>query len=327
MGILNQPLYRRPSWARNPKVYRLYMRTDLAKNRHPGDYGLDNFSYDAGHLSKFEVPPNVLNEVPDILSTTVAEWQLAGAAICTSLDRIKLLDDESIYRGYPDKSGSQHLSRSASNVAAATGPGASMSDTPPMASPDIASYRPSPKLSTANTQKTPFDGVEHRRPEIGLGMESPPFTPLDSQVCSTPEMLPPATRSAMPDVHALSRQLSPISTRSRVDSAVSSFNKSFPTGAVFDEAAWDIYLNSYRAELNDIKTTALPRFKGRASLIERLAAEMGTDPGWKNGIATFMLWWASIKPKIAEYEACVKDLDLPTIEYVRLERTARGMPT
>ncbi|EGP88794.1 uncharacterized protein MYCGRDRAFT_108594 [Zymoseptoria tritici IPO323] len=332
MSTQNQPMNRRPSWAKNKKSYRHYLRTDLAKDRTPGeDYGLDNFSYDHTHVPKWQLPHDIMEHLPDILRTTAKDWQLSGAAVNTALDRIKVLEAECITRGYPDKTFVNSLSRRVSDLSPSTAPGAANADTPPMYSPVIASLGHSnfPNYNDSHDNKKSFDGIPPQQQQI-MGMESPPFTPLDSQTCSTPEMISPTSSMAppaVPDPHALTRQISTISTRSRNDSAASSFNKSFKDSAVaaFDERAWDIYIGSYEAELVDIKTVSMPRLRGQGILLERYSAELIREPQWKAAITDFMAWFATMKPMVADYDRQVKELELPSLEYVRLERTARGM--
>jgi hypothetical protein len=173
-------------------------------------------------------------------------------------------------------------------------------------------------------------------------MESPPFTPADSNACPTPEVHgdSPAWK---PDVQQLNRQLSPLSVRadsitgavvlkpdfkdvcSSFSSAVSSSSSSPPL-ACFDENAWETFLNIYRAELTDLRQTAWPRFKGCGYSIDKVRIECGSKPELKSIVNDFNDWWASTKSKVAEYQVKVKELDAPTIEFVKLERMAKGLP-
>ncbi|KXT14806.1 hypothetical protein AC579_9660 [Pseudocercospora musae] len=337
---LRQPVYRRPSWAQRDKTYEHYMRRDLAIDRSPGhDFGMENFSYDEAHLAKWQIPKDLQDSLPAGLRDTATDWQYAGAALCTSLDRLARLDDESLYRGYPEKSLS-HLSRINSMSTAVSGAGI---DTPPLSSPVSpthvslkSSLVPLEKLSQLN------DSVAPRQI---LGMETPPFTPVDSQACPTPELQGHAP-AAMPDVHQLSRQLSreartdsvtgagmgeAAAAQSEQPQVTGSFSSamsdtsSIPSGPSFDETAWETFLNAYKAELQDTRSNAWVRLKGCGYTVDKLRVEKGLESEWHDAVEKFNEWWSSMKPQLATYEEKVKQLELPTIELVQMERLAKGL--
>jgi hypothetical protein len=293
------------------------MRTDLARDRSPGDYGVDNYSYDEAHVEKWTIPAATLTRLPLELQKPAAEWQFAGAALCTALERIKNLDDESIHRGYPEPEHSTHphLSRRVSNAqspAAVEGAGV---DTPPLSSPVSpepgSSFSKLP-LSLLPLDTSSFNGFPQHQV---MGMESPPFTPTDSQ---TPVGMPLAA-GAMPDVHALTRQLSPISIRGRGDSTTSS------QYSTFDESAWEVYLNTFKVEMIDIRDYAMPRLKGLSGTIEKLSIEYSRDDQYKAAIEDFNAWWAENKGQAVEWEKRASELELPTLDYIRKERFAMGL--
>lgn len=318
MSSQRQPVYRRPSWAQKESSYKLYMRKDLAADRSPGnDFGLENFSYDEAHVSRWQMPSDLAKHVRGDLDNAVTEWKFAGAAVCTALDRIQKLDNDSLYRGYPDKSRSPYhqMSRRASHQSSAL----MGADTPPMSSP----MSPTPMLpaSLLSLDKMSFDGLPQRSM---IGMESPPFTPADTQTCPTPDVpniekgLPPG---AFPDAHMLARQLSPISTMSTM-----SHDSGISTGSAFDENAWDVFMNTYKAELQDIRQEAWARFKGAGYTIDRIRVELGQNQQNHDMLEAFNKWWAEMKPKVREYEEKVRQLQEPTIELIRMERAAQGLP-
>jgi len=166
-----------------------------------------------------------------------------------------------------------------------------------------------------------FEGLSQRGT---VGMESPPFTPTDSSACRTPELpntekgIPPA---ALSDAHQLTRQLSPISMRSRSDSVVTT-----PGGTVFDENAWETFIGGFKAELDDIRLRAWPRFKGFGYTIDRLRIEFAGNSEHKSAMEPFNTWWAAMKPQVSEYEQKVRQLEVPSLELVRMERMAQGLP-
>ncbi|CAK4021643.1 Hypothetical predicted protein [Lecanosticta acicola] len=308
MSATNQPLYRRPSWARKSASYKHYMRTDLAADRSPGaDHGLGSFSYDEAHVSKWQCPPDLAARLPPPIQSQVEEWACAGAAICTALERIKKLDDMAIHRAYPEKS-IGHLSRQS--------PAAASAETPPMSSP--ISPAPSMPQSVLPLDKLNFESLPHR----AIGMESPPFTPIDTQGCPTPNISD--QDRGMPDATQLTRQLSPISMISRGSTSFSSDHTT--SSSNFDENAWETYLGFYNAELHDIQKIALSRFKGAGYSIDRSRVELGQCQEQQALFEDFSKWWAEMKPQVAEYDKKVGELEAPSSEYVRMERQAQGLP-
>lgn len=317
---------RRPSWTKGEKTYRNYRRSTIARDRSPSDYGVDNFSYDEAHVLKWTIPAHILERLPAELQKPAAEWQFAGAALCTALERIKKLDDESIYRGYPEpeKSTHPHLSRRVSNAqctsgTASTGAGV---ETPPMSTPPSSvpdSFTALPLSLLPLEELSSRDFTENQV----MGMESPPFTPVDSMACSTPDYphSMPFTANAMPDVHALTRQLSPISMRGRGDST----NSSQYAPSNFDESAWDVYLNTFKAEMYDVQTCCLPRLKGLGSTIEMLSSEYARQPQYKAAIEDFNAWWAENKGQAIQWEKRVRALELPGLDHMRRERQSMGL--
>lgn len=296
-----QPVYRRPSWAQNQTSYKVYMRKDLAARRpRCSDFGLENFSYDEAHVSQWQMPELLADRVHGELRDAVNDWISAGAAVCTALDRIEELNDKSLYRGYPDYSRSPfHLSRRASTQSS----GLMGAVTPPMSPPVASTTVPSHPLFAENI----FDALP--QPRV-TGMDSPPFTPTDSQTCPAPDFsnMEKTTHSAtIPDVQLLARH----------DSAASS---------VFDENAWEFFIKAYRAELIDVRQHSWVRFKGYGYLIDRIRVELRQDRNNHDMLEAFNKWWAEMKPKVQEYEEKVRQLEEPTIELVRIERTALGLP-
>lgn len=310
MSATNQPIHRRPSWARKSVSYKHYMRTDLAHDRSPGgDYGLGSFSYDEAHLPKWQAPADLTERLPSSLKNQLQEWECAGAAICTALERIKKLDDKAIHRAYPEKT-MGHLSRQSPAVSGAS--------TPPLSSP--ISPAPSMPSSVLPLDKINFESLPRRV----IGMESPPFTPTDTQACPTPNW--PDQDKGMPDPNALTRQLSPISITSRDLESTSFSSDTTSSFSTFDENAWETYLGAYNAELHDIQKVSLARFKGAGYTIDRERVELSQCQEHKAVIEDFSKWWAEMRPQVQEYDEKVRELEAPTLDYVRMERQAKGLP-
>lgn len=153
-------------------------------------------------------------------------------------------------------------------------------------------------------------------PPQGIGMESPPFTPIDSQALATPSNPVEATRPVMPDLQHINTQLSQVSLQ---DSFTS-------TSPVFDESAWDVYVNSVKVELHDLRSNSLLRLKHIGRTIDIFRIEQATDHEVdQEAMQLFNGWWFGVQTKVREYESKVKDLKLPDVNDVRAERMARGL--
>ena len=314
------------------------MRKSLAADRSPGaDSGLENFSYDETHIKEWQIPKELEERLPIELKDATKEWTLAGAAVCTSLDRIHKLDNESLHRPYPEKTIAHLSRRESSHSSAAFG-----STTPPTSSP----ASPFPMSITAGLLR--FEKLEQFPQRQIAGMESPPFTPVETEACPSPELqyehrcpIPD-----MPDAHILTRQLSPLSiaadsvagagngksdmnngsfNTSTFSSAVST-TSSTPSLAAFDETAWETFLKTYSAELFDIRQQAGPRFKGAGYTVDKARVELGMEKEHQDVLADFNEWWTSMKPKVVKYDAKIREIEMPNIDTVRAERMSHGLP-
>ncbi|KAM3416897.1 hypothetical protein BST61_g8485 [Cercospora zeina] len=317
-----QPIHRRPSWAKSPKSYEIYMRPSPDRSSQP-DHGLENYSYDEAHLAGWTPPKELEARFPPELMSAVNEWKHAGAAVCTALVRIEKLDDESLYRGYPEHT-MAHLSRRPSVQSSAI-VGA---ETPPMSSPvsPAPTALPASLLRLEKLEQLPYRQV--------VGMESPPFTPADTPSCPTPEV---QSAFSLPDARSYPIVLpypeSIASTGASKSDGYSSFFGSYATTAPstpamvsFDEPAWETFLKAYSAELYDINTYAGPRLKGAGYSIDRVRVELGMTKENEEVLADFNKWWTEMKAKVAHYDEKIRELEMPSIDTVRAERLANGMP-
>ncbi|KAF2215369.1 hypothetical protein CERZMDRAFT_82394 [Cercospora zeae-maydis SCOH1-5] len=320
-----QPVHRRPSWAKSSKSYEIYMRPSLAADRSSQpDHGLENYSYDEAHLAEWTIPEELEARLPPELKSAVNEWKHAGAALSTALVRIEKLDDESLYRGYPEHT-MAHLSRRPSAQSSAV-VGA---ETPLMSSP----VSPAPIALLASLLR--LEKLEQLPYRHVVGMESPPFTPTDTPSCATPEVQSgfslPYTRSFPPALSAYTESVASTGA-SKSDGFSSSFGSdaftapSTPAMVSFDELAWETFLKTYSAELHDINTYAGPRLKGAGYSIDRVRVELGMIKANEEVLAEFNKWWTEMKAKVTQYDDKIRELEMPSIDTVRAERLANGMP-
>ncbi|CAK1364769.1 hypothetical protein CB0940_08415 [Cercospora beticola] len=324
----SQPVHRRPSWAQSPKSYEIYMRKNLAADRvSQADDGAENYSYDDTHLAEWAVPNELEDRLPSELKAAVKEWRYAGAAVCTALVRIEKLDDESLYRGYPENT-LAHLSRRQSiQSSAAVG-----AETSPMSSPTSPTpiALPASLLRLEKLEQLPLRRV--------VGMESPPFTPADTPACPTPDVHADHTPATISDARAIPHRF-PTYTESVTSAGASNsdgFSSSFgsyvstapstPGLVSFDEAAWETFLKTYSAELYDINTNSGPRLKGAGYTVDRLRVELGMENGNEEVLTEFNEWWSGMRAKVAQFDEKIRELEMPNLDTVRAERLASGLP-
>ncbi|QIX00417.1 hypothetical protein AMS68_005934 [Peltaster fructicola] len=326
---MSQPVYRRPSWAQHEKSYETYTRHDSIISRtssNSPDFGPENFSYDPTYVPQFKLPDSVLKDrvaFPQILRVEVSDWALAGAALCTALDRIARLKKEAIERGWPRGKTYAHLSRSGSvgsPASVATQSDAGSPVTSPMMLPASITADRFPHtadsltpLSSAESSANVATGILAPR-STPKGVESPPVSPKGS---STPAYASNDAKAVLPDLSKLPVDLSP---------RVVPVSGTQTPGSLFDENAWETYTKSFDAELSDIRSHAWGRFKGFARTIDRLVVEYSNSTEFKAGIAAFDTWWNTMKPKMAEYEERVKTLQAPDLEQVKMARAELGLP-
>ncbi|KAI7704669.1 hypothetical protein KC353_g13341 [Hortaea werneckii] len=145
---------------------------------------VDNFSYDPQYLNDFSLPDGLDERLPDQLRREVHNWQKAGAALLTALNRTKESGKRAAEYAYPDATThepvwplSRRPSAQASEGASATSSTAGLAS-PPAISPE--SLKP----------LDPFASASHRKqagpPDTSMGMETPPFSPIDSGAYTSP---------------------------------------------------------------------------------------------------------------------------------------------
>lgn len=319
------PLHRRASWGKNQQSYDAYMRNDLAKIRSPTssqDYGIGNFSYDDKHLSEWSMPDTIKQQhLPTQIVEKTDDWRTSGAALDTALERIEHLHAEAMLRGWPDKKHA-HLARP--HWPSPTGPGAQSPSAGPV----------SPTASVADSLERadftlPFShpvrfGAPTRPP---MGMESPPFTPVNAP--TTPSMSAEGTAATLPDLAKLNTQLSLANNTGAMSPVTAGTLTPSPPGSatapLFDEHAWETYINQCKNEHNDLRWNALSRFKGTARDLDKLTVEYAHTSEYAEVLKVFKLWWDGQRPKMKLYEDKVKSLELPTEDQAKRERLAKGL--
>nr|POE59188.1 hypothetical protein CFP56_24458 [Quercus suber] len=311
-----QPMHRRPFYSQNTTSYDIY----TSKNRRSTscnakvvlDQGLDNFSYDPDHLTMFRTPSQLTAKMPKELLIEAQNWALAGAALCTNLDRIHELYKQAIPYAYPIY---DHPIVTGSRFKPGTKPPVDII-TPP------STFR-TPVLAPIASDS----GISSMRllletDSSTMGVFSPPITPVLGQGSASPVDAELEGSAAPFQAPSISR----FDSRSSACAASPSTSFSMATkdlphrGPHFDEISWETYLNKFKAELDDARY-CLSRFQGYAKKINVLRREYIIE-GESERTATvgqFIDWWIEHEPRVSELQRRVDDLEMPDMDYVRVE--------
>nr|POF05832.1 hypothetical protein CFP56_53219 [Quercus suber] len=313
----HQPMHRRPFYSQNTTSYDIY----TSKNRRSTssrnakvvlDQGLDNFSYDPDHLLSFKIPAELTVKMPKELLIEAQNWTLAGAALCTNLDRIHELYKQAIPYAYPIfdhpiVAGSRLKARPKSAAHVDTPP--SSTRTPVLAPIALDSRISSMTLLLETDPAT-------------MGVFSPPITPILDHGSASPIETEPEDANSLPKMSTLSRFDSHSSACAISPStSFSTATKDLPhRGPHFDEISWETYLNKFRAELDDARY-CLSRFQGYAKKINVLRREylIEGESERNETVGEFIDWWIEHEPKVSELQRRVEDLEMPDMDYVRVE--------
>ncbi|KEQ96950.1 hypothetical protein AUEXF2481DRAFT_623251 [Aureobasidium subglaciale EXF-2481] len=305
---------------RNPSL-----ETDFdRKQEHemPADADADTFYYNAAFIAEWTMPADLWVRLPESLTTELNDWQAAGAAVCTALARIDKLDDESLYRGWPSRH-NIHLSRTTSDCPAVGS----------LPSPITGPFEMSPFQTPIDLPalRTSFDDA------LSTSPETPPFTPRDSIMGDEVDEISTSFRNkvSLEHVNAMlatrvrrasesAGSPSPIMSRlSRQDSSEFAYGPD----QQFDESAWDVFLRSYEAELEHLRTETLVRFRHIGKSVDRLWLDLrceGVHPVSKETVVEFVAWWQTMKDKEHDYDKEVQMLEVPQLEVVSFQRASQG---
>lgn len=312
----SQPTHRRPEWAKNERSYHRYIE-DLPNREYTReDYGYDNFSYHAPYLDKLMLPPNLIPRLPVFLGKEVKLFVLAFAAVYTAFERIEALDKDDTNRIDPRTTHKHMLGRRESNYSP-TVPGA---ETPPSYSTPTTQEMTMPFPHASSMKKSQIHTIPHVAVNM-VGLESPPFTPLDSQVSNTP--INGGMRGIEPaDLARLNAKLSN-----------TALDTDLPSMSVHNEIAYQVYVNQYNAEIADMKCHAFKRLEGFNRTIAVQFYEHSHDTSLtmdqKAALQQFKPWWTEAKKKMTELKVRVdalqeKKFGLPPTQYGQMMRLVSG---
>ena len=286
-------------WAKSPQSYYKTIENPPHRPINRKDYGEDNFAYDEDHAPDFGFPPDLLKRLPPPVAEQANPFIEAFAAVNTALDRIEALGKEAPDRVDP-KITHMHLIHRRVSDQAPTVVGA---ETPPSPSTPEAQKFSLPAPYTPAWSKKSLMQMIPQLPVNMMGLESPPFTPVDSKVATTPVNEPLLGPKGMEtDLARVSAELSK-----------NALTIESPGMSVKNEIAWRTYVNQYNAEIDEIKHTAFKRVEGYSRLITKLFHEHLHDgkmsKSQKIALQEFRDWWLKALKKVSELETKVMALE------------------
>lgn len=289
---------------------------------------VDNFSYDPQYLNDFNLPDGMDERLPNQLRREVHNWQKAGAALLTALNRTKESAKRAVEYAYPDATThepvwplSRRPSAQASEGASATSPTAGIAS-PSAFSPQ--SLKPLDPFASGPLRK------QAGLPDTTMGMETPPFSPIDSGAYTSPVATAtlPKTKPGVPDLAKLNTQLSPYtsfnSDSTTTTSATTPGSATTTPRTPFNDKSWEYFLGKFDNEVRDTKI-ALQRLTGYAKKIEVEKMELEGDyaPEIVLLMMQFKEWWKTTDPKVRKLALQVEFLIPPTLEDLEVP-VARG---
>ncbi|EMC99140.1 hypothetical protein BAUCODRAFT_31453 [Baudoinia panamericana UAMH 10762] len=296
--------HRRPFWAKTEKSLKLYIEnprgSESSAKAHSlkvVDYGIDNFSYDPDQLAAFVMPANLPERIPHELLDKTIDWQKAGAALCTTLNRISLSYNNAVNSAFPHRSKSVSFGTSSDEQATS---GAAVS------SPPESPLSPSPIKALTLHQLEKLTTTARSEVTLPMGMESPPYTPFDASSYGSPVSFEKGKEAAnlIPDLALVDNQLSPLPSLELMSSA-------------YSPISWEYFTKQYDEQLRDCKI-AYQRVRGYGRTIDIMLIELSRvmKPEIKLATIDYRKWWESLQLKVSELRKVVETLKRPTLDNV-----------
>lgn len=311
---LSQPTYRTPGRAKTNESHHQHIEDSTIRQNKRQDHGYDNFAYYPPHLVEALMPGDLLPRLPPLLKKEAKLFVLAYAAVYTAFERIDALEKDAPNRADPESSHKHLLSRRASDYSPTT-VGA---ETPPIFStPSI--YERITSSSYTPAMRRPQFTMPPQIPVNMMGLESPPFTPVDSKVANTPINDGQKSMGAA-DLAHVNAELS----------KSAAFTTESPAMHIRNEIAYQTYVNQYNVEIADLKHHTYNRLEGYERTMARQFFEIIDDEDDlsirdRAALQEFQFWWNEIKLKMPAIKARVdglelKTMGLPPTEYGELSR-------
>ncbi len=291
---LIQPTGRRPSWGKNSSNHKTrFSCAGVPIRANAIDYGLDNFSFDPAYLAEFKIPKHLTNPLPKALRDAASNFVCAGAAVQTAFHRIEKLDANAVLPGTAPSSRSESMSRTMSDPPSAIGSGTGTPTTSPPLSFDGSIQAPVSKYN-----KFPVVNPYTQLHTSMLGMESPPFTPVDSRAPGTPTNSIAIPAGTGLDISRLHAQLATVPEDPLTSSSLGTPN--------YSGTEYVSHARTHNAEIHDIQFNCLPRFTGYDRQIRKLLAlceAKGIASGeQKIALVNLLEWWWEQRHVVSEYK-------------------------
>ncbi|KAK3114938.1 hypothetical protein LTR53_006205 [Teratosphaeriaceae sp. CCFEE 6253] len=273
--------HRRAFWARSEKVLRIWhanprqkTKTDLAATS--PDY-FENFSYDPAHMAPWTAPRGLLERQPAGLVEITRDWQKSCAAVLTALERAEAFSRKAAQSAYPQDGPRRNADQ--------------------------------PVPDTEEPVASPFDSPIMKLPPP-MGMESPPYTPIDSFNPTTPWPTESTPHPNPMNLHRIPLELSPLSP----PSDKYPFRESDPG---FNQIFWEHFREQLAELINDCGV-ALQRVRGYGRRIGVLLVEQREvlTPEVKLGVMEYDRWWSGVGPRVEGLGARVEMLEVPRLNEV-----------
>ena len=244
------------------------------------------------------MPHGLSQRLPKEFCEAANNWICSGAAVCTALDRVRKMEDEAVNRADPVFTHKHLLNwRRALDAASSVISG----ETPPMSTPSTLTSSMVSSFSHS-TSGQPIQPFPQHSVKLG-GIKSSSYTPVDSVASCSPVISPTEVASNLDsitaDVYSLSSQ--DLLSMKALDTPVR------------NEIAWEYYVGSFNAEVDDLKRRAMPCLKGYTRTIIRVYAEITRERNPSHELRTalriFGDWWSVMEPQVGRYQEKVDDLE------------------
>ncbi|GAM88883.1 hypothetical protein ANO11243_069170 [Dothideomycetidae sp. 11243] len=310
---------------RDANTYRIHLESDVQRSEPPEfiDPDLEGYCYDPKYYCAWAVEPALREKLPQKLLGVIDDWSYAAAAVQTSLARIAILDHRGLDRGWPEKT-SAHLSRTTSGANSIGSPSPPSSAT----SPPGGSF--SIHGDAARSKLTPLlIGSTARPTYTSTAIDTPPWTPQDIKSANLAIESP--TEGHLIDPLKLNERLI---TFEQVHTPVSMPNLS-PSlspvdslGPLFDEPAWERYMEEYRREIDGLQKEDWPRFRhlGHKIMVDyRLILDEYPEEINQDTQKLFMPWWNKMTGRLKKVQEDVEGVSMPTLSEIKHVRRVYGL--
>lgn len=325
MAYTKQPRHRRPSFMRDANTYRIHLQANPTRST-PAEFidpDLDGYCYNPEFYPRWKLAATLRDKLPEDLTGLIDDWAYAGAAVQTSIHRIKVLDHEGLDRPWPEPSrifqtGGDGSQDNLQHVSSLASPDLSITSSAGDGGPARL-----PPLYTANVPAL-----------LNTQLETPPYSPDDPK--STETLVTPPTDRPNIDLTKLNERLTNFELAKKTASESGGSDVTPPSGTLttpsmarFNLNCWERYVEQYRQEIDGLKVEDWPRFHHmhyKVKLAYRIHLE--ENPGCidEHTQAEFMAWWQWMTKNKDKLEEEIFRISMPSYYEIRHVRGLYGLP-